>query len=113
MSFDWLTFDWLSWSNPVAIWWGFLLVVSVVNISLWLLLERRLRTQARDRRRGAFRVELLVVLCAAYVFGCAFRSVLPRTDVERLCLFDTWLSAVLIGRSVATVAEDRKSAVLG
>jgi hypothetical protein len=39
------------------------------------------------------------------VFGCAFRSVLPRADVQRICLFDTWLSSVLVGRSVATVAE--------
>jgi hypothetical protein len=100
-----MDFDWLTWSNPVAIWWGFLLVVSVVNIGLWLLLNRRLRQGAPAGRRGRYAVELMLVLCAAYVFGCAFRSVLPRTDVERLCLFDTWLSAVLVGRSVATVAE--------
>jgi hypothetical protein len=47
----------------------------------------------------------MLLLCAAYVFGCAFRSVLPRADVQRICLFDTWLSSVLVGRSVATVAE--------
>jgi hypothetical protein len=41
----------------------------------------------------------------AYVFGCAFRSFLPRADVQRICLFDTWLSSVVVGRSVATVAE--------
>ena len=46
-----------------------------------------------------------MLLCAIYVFGCAFRSVLPRADVQRICLFDTWLSSVLIGRSVATLAE--------
>jgi hypothetical protein len=39
------------------------------------------------------------------VFGCAFRSFLPRADVQRICLFDTWLSSVVVGRSVATVAE--------
>jgi hypothetical protein len=100
-----MSFDWLTWSNPVAAWWVFLLAVSAANISLWLLLERRVRKEGRERRRGAFRVEVLVLLCAAYVFGCAFRSVLPRTDVERLCLFDTWLSAVIVGRSVATIAE--------
>ena len=27
---------WLDWSNPVAIWWGFLLVVSAVNIAALL-----------------------------------------------------------------------------
>ena len=47
----------------------------------------------------------MLVLCAAYVFGCAFRSVLPRADVQRICLFNTWLSSVMIGRTVATIAE--------
>jgi len=47
----------------------------------------------------------MLFLCAAYVFGCAFRSFLPRADVQRICLFDTRLSSVLLGRSVATVAE--------
>ena len=39
------------------------------------------------------------------MLGCAFRSVLPRADVQRIVLFDTWLSSVMVGRSVATVAE--------
>jgi len=47
----------------------------------------------------------MLFLSAAYVFGCAFRSFLPRADVQRICLFDTWLSSVTIGRSVATIAE--------
>ena len=50
-------------------------------------------------------IELMLLLCAAYVFGCVFRSFLPRADVQRICLFDTWLSSVMVGRSVATVAE--------
>src|SRR5258707_1791810 len=50
-------------------------------------------------------IELMLFLCAAYVFGCAFRSFLPRADVQRICLFDTWLSSVVVGRTVATVAE--------
>jgi hypothetical protein len=99
-----MSFQWLSWSNPVALWWGFLLAVSVVNIGLWLLVYRYFQGP-REHRRGAFHLEPLVLLCAAYVFGCAFRSVLPRTDVGRLCLFDGWLSSVMLGRSVATVAE--------
>jgi len=47
----------------------------------------------------------MLLLCAAYVFGCAFRSLLPRADVQRICLFNTWLSSVVVGRLVATVAE--------
>jgi len=100
-----MQFDWLAWSNPVAIWWGFLLAVSTANIGLWLVLHRHSRLRAFDRGFGPFRTELMVLLSAAYVFGCAFRSILPRADVSRICLFDTWLSSVMVGRSVATVAE--------
>jgi hypothetical protein len=96
--------DWLAWSNPVAIWWGFLLSVSVTNIGLWLTLHRRIRRTTFMPERD-FRAELMLLLCAAYVFGCAFRSVLPRADVQRICLFDTWLSSIVVGRSVATIAE--------
>ena len=32
---------------------------------------------------------IMLLLSAAYVFGCAFRSFLPRADVRRICLFDT------------------------
>ena len=56
-------------------------------------------------RAGLFRIEMMVLLCAAYVFGCAFRSILPRADVQRIALFDTWLSSVMVGRTVATIAE--------
>ena len=47
----------------------------------------------------------LLWLSAVYVLGCGFRSVLPMIDVPRLCLHDTWVSYIVVGRSVATVAE--------
>src|SRR5262245_38656084 len=100
-----MSLDWLAWSNPVAIWWSFLITVSMTNIALWLLLQRSLRGKTFPPRKGILGLELMVLLCAAYVFGCAFRSLLPRADVQRICLFDTWLSSVVIGRSVATIAE--------
>ena len=96
--------DWLSWSNPIALWWGFLLLVSAANIAWLAWLYSRTR-KTFPLKAGAFAVEPLLLLSAAYVFGCAFRSVLPRADVQRICLFDTWLSSVFVGRSVATVAE--------
>src|SRR5271169_1452382 len=97
--------DWLSWSNPVAVWWCFLIVVSAANVTLLLFLFAYFRRASMARRAAAIAVEPLMLLCAAYVFGCAFRSVLPRADVQRICLFDTWLSSVFVGRSVATVAQ--------
>jgi hypothetical protein len=95
---------WLDWSNPVAIWWGFLLVVSAVNVAVLLRLSARFRGSRGEKPAGTW-IEPLLLLCAVYVLGCAFRSILPRADVQRIVLFDTWLSSVMIGRSVATAAE--------
>jgi hypothetical protein len=94
----------LAWSNPLAWWWGLLTLVSGVNIAVWFLLYRYLGEQ-QNGLVSTSGTGLMLLLCAAYVFGCAFRSVLPRADVQRICLFDTWLSSVVVGRSVATVAE--------
>jgi hypothetical protein len=95
----------LAWSNPLAWWWSLLTLVSGVNIAGWFFLYRRLHEQPTGGFGSTSGVELMLFLCAAYVFGCAFRSFLPRADVQRICLFDTWLSSVVVGRSVATVAE--------
>jgi hypothetical protein len=96
----------LAWSNPLAWWWGLLTVVSGANIAAWFVLYRRLH---EEQPAGGLSLSsdtgLMLLLCAAYVFGCAFRSFLPRADVQRICLFDTFLSSVLVGRSVATIAE--------
>jgi hypothetical protein len=100
-----MSLGWVAWTNPVAVWWTFLLAVSALNIALLLGLHRSYRNHVFGSGARAVAIEPLLLLCAAYVFGCAFRSVLPRADVQRICLFDTWLSSVLIGRSVATVAE--------
>jgi hypothetical protein len=69
------------------------------------VLYRQLQGQVPVGLAGAAGTQLMFLLSAAYVFGCAFRSFLPRADVQRICLFDTWLSSVVVGRSVATVAE--------
>ena len=108
----------LAWSNPLAWWWSFLTLVSGANIAVWFCCrgctsaDRLCSTsgiQFMVLQIGSLGspsgIELMLLLCAAYVFGCAFRSMLPRADVQRICLFDTWLSSVAVGRSVATVAE--------
>ncbi|MGY3484280.1 hypothetical protein ACVW1C_002163 [Bradyrhizobium sp. USDA 4011] len=95
----------LAWSNPVVRWWGFLSLVSAANIAIWFALYRQFQEQSNGSLSNTSGIGLMLLLCAAYVFGCAFRSVLPRADVQRICLFDTWLSSVVVGRTVATVAE--------
>ena len=87
-------------------WWAFLCTMGVLNVLFWLASAAWLRRRhARlDPEVAAFmRVQLL--LSAGYVFGCAYRSVLPVYDVPRLCLVDSWFSSVIVGRSVATLAE--------
>ena len=99
-----MSLEWLDLSNPVAVWWLFLVTVSAANIAALLWLQSRFQAGSRNAQ-GAFAIEPLLLLATAYVLGCAFRSVLPRADVQRICLFDTWLSSIMVGRSVATIAE--------
>jgi hypothetical protein len=94
----------LAWSNPVSRWWALLTLVSGVNIAVWFVLVREL-PMSSPGAASASGIGTMLLLCAAYVFGCAFRSFLPRADVQRICLFDHWLSSIVVGRSVATVAE--------
>lgn len=97
--------QWRARSNPLAWWWALLTLVSSGNVALWFLLYRQFHSQPTGSLDNTSDMEFMLLLCAAYVFGCAFRSLLPRADIQRICLFDTWLSSVLVGRSVATVAE--------
>src|ERR1700719_478149 len=95
----------LAWSNPLAWWWALLTMISGANIAAWFLMYRQFHEQPTGSLGSTSGIGLMLLLSAGYVFGCAFRSFLPRADVQRICLFDTWLSSVVVGRSVATVAE--------
>src|SRR5262249_47027727 len=95
----------LALSNPLPWGWALLELVSALHIPAWFSLYHYLQEPRTGHLGSTSHIELMLLLCAAYVFGCAFRSFLPRADVQRICLFDTWLSSVMIGRSVATVAE--------
>ena len=87
----------------VTTWWLALSVVSLVNICAWVLagvlpVQRAAVDPARHAPPaasavGAVRVRLRLPL------------VLPRADVQRICLVDSWLSSVAVGRTVATIAE--------
>jgi len=93
-------------SFSVLSWWYLLCAVAALNVLAWSL-----TAVTFSRRHGALPVDayrmrrLQLALSAVYVFGCAFRSALPVYDVPRICLFDFGISSVMVGRSVATVAE--------
>ena len=77
-------------------WWGTLCAVAALNITVWV---------ATARWGSAHPDSVQIFLSGAYMFGCAFRSVFPVYDIPRLCVVCPRVSSVLVGRSVATVAE--------
>jgi hypothetical protein len=93
-------------SLGVLVWWTALCGISVFNLCGW-----RLSASAILRRRTSEEPSIYcfqrrqLVLSAIYVLGCGFRSILPRADVQRMGLIDSWVSSVFVGRSVATIAE--------
>lgn len=92
--------------NKVEIWWYVLCIISVFNIGLWTLSFRSLLRNSNKYLPGIFKGRMIVIwLSFIYVSVCAFRSFFPRIDLERICLVDHWLSSVLLGRTVTTVAE--------
>lgn len=92
--------------SGVQVWWLLLSLVALLNIGLWFVSASRYsrHREILDPVIHAWRPWVLR-LSAVYVLVCAFRSFLPRIDLERVCLVDTWLSNMFVGRSLATLAE--------
>ena len=72
----------LAWSNPIAWWWSLLTLVSAINIAAWFSLYHYLQKPWTGDLGGTSGSKLMLLLCAAYVFGCAFRSFLPRAPFQ-------------------------------
>lgn len=92
--------------RAVAWWHWSLRAIAGLNVALWSLSALALNRQhslVHVETDAACYVQLL--LSAVYVAGCAYRSILPVIDIPRLVLIDSRLSSVVVGRSVATVAE--------
>ena len=93
-------------SAETLAWWTTLCVVAAANVLAWALSARALHRQGRTTGAAEWsQRRLQLLLSAGYVAGCAWRSAVPVYDVPRLCLVDSWASSVIVGRSVATVAE--------
>ena len=91
---------------PTLAWWTLLRGVAVFNVLAWSVAAWWL-WRLRDRWPPAtwMNRRWQLALSAGYVLGCGFRSLWPVFDVQRLVLVDSFLSSVLVGRSVATFAE--------
>lgn len=93
-------------TGELFLWWLFLCTVSGVNILVWSLSCATLARRGPSLPADVFAARRWQLwLSAGYVLGCGFRSLFPVFDVPRLCFFDSWLCSVMVGRSVATVAE--------
>ena len=82
----------------VLSWWRALCAIALLNVGLWLAV-------LQFGPGSGVHAGLQLALSGVYVLVCAYRSVLPRVDLERLVVVDTRLSSIFLGRSAATVAE--------
>ncbi len=92
--------------GPLLAWWLALCSAAVVNVLLWAWSARRLAGRAAQMPADLYASRrVLLWLSAVYVLGCAFRSIFPMVDAPRICLHDTWISRIVVGRTLATAAE--------
>jgi hypothetical protein len=85
--------------KPILWWWSSLFLVSAGNVVLWVVIAREMHGFSDGY------VARQLLLSGIFAAACAFRSILPRVDLERQCLWNSPLSSIFVGRSVATVAE--------
>ena len=87
-----------AWRFSALTWWRGLSVLGVSNVILWLAIWH---FGPRDNPYCAIQL----ALSGVYVFVCAYRSIFPRIDLERLVVIDSTLSNIFLGRTAATIAE--------
>jgi hypothetical protein len=78
--------------KPILWWWSSLFVVSVGNLILWGVIARVLHGPSD------LYVTQQLWLSGIFAAACAFRSALPRVDLERQCLWDSPLSSIATRR---------------
>jgi hypothetical protein len=79
-------------------WWRALSVLGILNICLWIAIW--IYSPIVDSYYA-----MQIALSGVYVFVCAYRSIFPRVDLERLVVVDSPLSSIFLGRTAATIAE--------
>lgn len=84
--------------KKTRIWWMILCSIATLNLSLLGWTIAVVKVDSSD-------LFWQLRLCGVFVVVCAFRSFVPRVDLERSCLFDSPLSSMVVGRSAATIAE--------
>ncbi|CAM3951984.1 hypothetical protein [Roseateles saccharophilus] len=85
-------------------WWHLLCGIAGLNLVAWTVSTAWLHRSHPDGSTWPHQ-RLQLLLSALYVLGCGYRSLLPVFDVPRVVMVDSWASSVLVGRTVATLAE--------
>jgi hypothetical protein len=93
--------------NIIYIWWFLLSTYSIYNIYTLYIYKQKINYYKLNN----YKHKLInydksnFIACCLYTGACAIRSIFPRMDVERICLFDTVLSYPIVGRICATIGE--------
>jgi hypothetical protein len=85
-------------------WWHLLCAIAGLNLIAWTASAAWVHRHCPDGTTWPHQ-RLQLLLSGLYVLGCGYRCFLPVFDVPRLVLVDSWASSVLVGRTVATLAE--------
>jgi len=96
----------VEFSFGVKVWWAVMSVVAAFNIALWCAVYKRLNGRRTLLNSDLFRYrQWQCWMAGIYVLGCASRSVVLRGDVQRHSMIDSWFASVMVGRTIATIAE--------
>ena len=90
--------------SDATYWWQLLCAIAGLNLIAWTVSTAWLHRNRPDGTTWPHQ-RLQLLLSALYVLGCGYRSFLPVFDVPRVVMVDSWASSVLVGRTVATIAE--------
>ena len=83
-------------------WWSLMTTISIFNLILLAVVLKRHRS-LRDSREPAWERRIRRVAAIVFTVVCAYRSILPRVDVPRMCWFDTPLNWIVFGRTGSCV----------
>lgn len=90
--------------EDATLWWHALCAMAGANLVAWTVSTAWLHRNRPDGTTWPHQ-RLQLLLSALYVLGCGYRSLLPVFDVPRVVMVDSFASSVLVGRTVATLAE--------
>ena len=88
------------------IWYSIMVAVSVFNICILYIVMRQIPTNNGDVDSKIIKERKVLRVCAViFTIVCAYRAILPRIDVPRICWYDIFLNWIIFGRLAATIAE--------